>query len=74
MANVVHDDDRYEFLREMVPQKITVRKFRELMAKKQGSEKSSGKHNNSDSESSSGESSDDENSSDSSSSKSGDSE
>lgn len=35
LANVVHKNERYEFLREIVPRKITVRQYRELMAKKQ---------------------------------------
>lgn len=55
----MHKNDKYEFLREIVPQKITVRKYRDLMAKKQAGNKGSGK-SSSDSDSSS-ESSDDEN-------------
>lgn len=41
LANVVHKNERYEFLREIVPQKITVRQYRELMAKKQQNTNSS---------------------------------
>lgn len=60
LANVVHKNDKYEFLREIVPQKITVRKYRELMTKKQAGKKGSDEGSSSDSGSSS-ESSDDEN-------------
>lgn len=35
LANVAHKSDRLEFLREIVPRKITVKQYRELMAKKQ---------------------------------------
>lgn len=35
LASVVHNSDRYEFLREIMPKKITVRQYRELMARKQ---------------------------------------
>lgn len=35
VANIIHKNERYEFLREIVPRKITVRQYREMMAKKQ---------------------------------------
>lgn len=34
IANVVQEDDTLDFLREIMPRKITVRQFKELMAKK----------------------------------------
>ena len=34
IANVVQEDDTLDFLREIMPKKITVREFKELMAKK----------------------------------------
>ncbi|KAJ0182284.1 hypothetical protein K1T71_001653 [Dendrolimus kikuchii] len=34
IAEVVQDDDTLDFLREIMPRKITVRQFKELMAKK----------------------------------------
>ncbi|XP_063616118.1 chromatin accessibility complex 16kD protein [Cydia splendana] len=34
IADVVQEDDTLEFLREIMPRKITVREFKELMAKK----------------------------------------
>lgn len=44
LANVAHKNDRLEFLQEIVPKKITVKQYKDMMAKKQnmnGSEKSS---------------------------------
>lgn len=57
----MHKYDKYEFLREIVPQKITVRKYRELMAKKQAGNKGKGSDKESSDSGSSSESSDDEN-------------
>lgn len=34
IAEVVQEDDTLDFLREIMPRKITVRQFKELMAKK----------------------------------------
>lgn len=34
IADVVQEDDNLDFLREIMPRKITVREFKELMAKK----------------------------------------
>lgn len=34
VADVVQTDDRLDFLREMVPRKITVREFKELLKRK----------------------------------------
>ncbi|GBP48899.1 Chromatin accessibility complex protein 1 [Eumeta japonica] len=34
IADVVQEDDTLDFLREIMPRKITVRQFKELMAKK----------------------------------------
>lgn len=58
LANVAHKNDHLEFLREIVPKKITVKQYREMMARKQqnGSEKTSksgSSSSNSDSDSSS---------------------
>ncbi|XP_018570445.1 chromatin accessibility complex protein 1 [Anoplophora glabripennis] len=38
LAQIVHSDDKYEFLRDIMPKKITVREFKRLMAKKQAEE------------------------------------
>lgn len=42
IANIAHKNNNLEFLREIVPKKITVKQYREMMAKKQqnGKEKS----------------------------------
>lgn len=34
IAEVVQEDDTLDFLREIMPRKITVRQFKEMMAKK----------------------------------------
>lgn len=34
IANVVHKHERLEFLRDIVPKKITVKQYREMMARK----------------------------------------
>lgn len=36
IVNIVHNKPRYEFLEVMVPKKITVRRYKYLMAKKIG--------------------------------------
>ncbi|CAG9796337.1 unnamed protein product [Diatraea saccharalis] len=36
IAEVVQEDDTLDFLREIMPRKITVRQFKEIMAKKAG--------------------------------------
>ncbi|XP_044738869.1 DNA polymerase epsilon subunit C [Chrysoperla carnea] len=65
IAEIVQTDDRLDFLREMVPRKITVREFKELLKRKNRRSKteevngSNGNGENSDS-SSSEESSDDD--------------
>lgn len=51
LANVAHKYEHLEFLREIVPKKITVKQYRELMAKKQ--QNMNGSSNASKSESSS---------------------
>lgn len=38
LAQIVHSDDKYEFLRDIMPKKITVLEFKRLMAKKQAEE------------------------------------
>lgn len=43
LANVAHKYDHLEFLREIIPQKITVKQYRELMAKKNQGSNGSGK-------------------------------
>lgn len=35
LANVAHESDRLEFLQEIVPKKITVKQYKEMMARKQ---------------------------------------
>lgn len=35
LANVAHENDRLEFLQEIVPKKITVKQYKEMMARKQ---------------------------------------
>ncbi|KAJ8923151.1 hypothetical protein NQ315_001705 [Exocentrus adspersus] len=64
IAEVVHKDDRYEFLRDIMPKKITVREFKRIMAKKlaeeagdKGSAGSSSEDEDSSSSSSSGDAS-----------------
>lgn len=66
LSNVVHSDEKYNFLRDILPKKITVLQFKQLMAKKEANE-----NKISDEEESS--SSDDESSSSSSSSSTEDS-
>lgn len=56
LANVAHKYEHLEFLREIVPKKITVKQYRELMAKKQ--QNINGSSNTSKSESSSSSNSD----------------
>ncbi|KAL3273686.1 hypothetical protein HHI36_015116 [Cryptolaemus montrouzieri] len=34
LAEIVQSDDKYEFLRDMMPKKITVREYKKIMAKK----------------------------------------
>ncbi|XP_045449494.1 chromatin accessibility complex 16kD protein [Melitaea cinxia] len=61
IADVVQEDDTLDFLREIMPRKITVRKFKEIMAKKaargdnsdESSEESSSDEDSSDESSSS---------------------
>ncbi|KAJ8957417.1 hypothetical protein NQ318_004897 [Aromia moschata] len=36
LAEIVHSEDKYEFLREIMPKKITVLEFKKIMARKQG--------------------------------------
>ncbi|CAH1115986.1 unnamed protein product [Phaedon cochleariae] len=56
LAEVVHTEERYNFLRDIMPKKITVAEYKRLMAKKQGiNDDSEGKN-----EASSSSSSDDE--------------
>lgn len=38
LAQIVHLDDKYEFLRDIMPKKITVSEFKRIMAKKQAEE------------------------------------
>lgn len=66
IAEIVQTDDRLDFLREMVPRKITVREFKELLKRKNRRSKteeingSNGNGENSDSSSSEESSDDDE--------------
>lgn len=39
IADVVQSDDKFDFLRQIIPRKITVKQFREIMAKKAQEEK-----------------------------------
>lgn len=49
LASVVHQDEKYNFLRDILPQKITVLQFKEIMAKKKAlEEKGSGNEDSSD--------------------------
>lgn len=41
IAEVVQEDDTLDFLREIMPRKITVRQFKELMAKKNAKRRNS---------------------------------
>lgn len=54
LANVTHKSERLEFLREIMPKKITVKQYREMMAKKQqhmnGSEKTKSENSSSNSD------------------------
>lgn len=59
IAEVVQEDDTLDFLRDIVPRKITVRQFKEMMAKKAAR----GDDSNESSEESSEEESSDESSS-----------
>lgn len=59
IAEVVQEDDTLDFLREIMPRKITVRQFKEMMAKKAAR----GDDSNESSEESSEEESSDESSS-----------
>ncbi|XP_059051250.1 chromatin accessibility complex 16kD protein [Achroia grisella] len=54
IAEIVQDDDTLDFLREIMPKKITVRQFKEIMARK------AAKNNRSDDESSEEESSEED--------------
>ncbi|XP_074035990.1 chromatin accessibility complex protein 1 [Leptinotarsa decemlineata] len=53
LAEVVHTEERYNFLRDIMPKKITVAEYKKIMARKQGA-------NDKDKEESSSSSSDDE--------------
>ncbi|KAJ8928132.1 hypothetical protein NQ314_019358 [Rhamnusium bicolor] len=59
LAEIVHADDKYEFLRDIMPKKITVLEFKRIMARKMGNDRDTSK----DDEDSSSSSSDDEDSS-----------
>lgn len=51
LANVAHKNEHLEFLQEIVPKKITVKQYREMMARKKGmngSEKTSKSESSSD--------------------------
>ncbi|XP_012527106.1 chromatin accessibility complex 16kD protein isoform X2 [Monomorium pharaonis] len=51
LAEVVQTNDTLEFLREIMPRKITVRQFKEMMAAKEASNSSSSSDSSSDSDS-----------------------
>ncbi|KAG5333210.1 CHRC1 protein, partial [Acromyrmex heyeri] len=51
LAEVVQTNDTLEFLREIMPRKITVRQFKEMMAAKEPSNSSSSSESSSDSDS-----------------------
>ncbi|KAL1494990.1 hypothetical protein ABEB36_010486 [Hypothenemus hampei] len=58
LSNIVHRDDKYKFLRDIMPKKITLQQYNEIMARKQGQDENSDDENCSsidDEESSSGE-------------------
>ncbi|CAG4954029.1 chromatin accessibility complex 16kD protein [Colias croceus] len=61
IAEVVQEDDTLDFLREIIPRKITVRQFKELMAKKAAKANSDDSSEESSEEESSEESSEDNN-------------
>ncbi|XP_049817586.1 chromatin accessibility complex 16kD protein [Aethina tumida] len=42
VAEVVHDEDRYDFLRDIMPKKITVAEFKRIMARKSGDDQENG--------------------------------
>lgn len=49
LASVVHQDEKYNFLRDILPKKITVLEFKEIMARKKALEENgSGKDDSSD--------------------------
>ncbi|GJQ77407.1 hypothetical protein Trydic_g20806 [Trypoxylus dichotomus] len=53
LVNVIHNKSRYEFLEIVIPKKITVRQYKELMTKgenHQQDKESSDEHSNSDNE------------------------
>lgn len=55
LASVVHQDEKYNFLRDILPKKITVLQFKEIMARKKAlEEKGSGNEDSSDEGESSG--------------------
>ncbi|XP_030763140.1 nuclear transcription factor Y subunit C-6 [Sitophilus oryzae] len=57
LSNVVHSDEKYNFLRDILPKKITVLEFKKIMAKKEAAERGSdGEDSSSEEESSSEES------------------
>ncbi|XP_066261776.1 chromatin accessibility complex 16kD protein [Euwallacea similis] len=48
LANIVHRNDKYNFLRDILPKKITVLQFKEIMAKKKAAkDKSEGEDSSS---------------------------
>lgn len=54
LVNVVHKDSRYSFLEYMIPKKITVREYKEMMRKKEkGTSSESGSTDDSEEEGSS---------------------
>ncbi|XP_038220848.1 chromatin accessibility complex 16kD protein [Zerene cesonia] len=61
IAEVVQEDDTLDFLREIIPRKITVRQFKELMARKAAKANSDDSSEESSEEESSEESSEDNN-------------
>jgi len=65
LSNVVHAEEKYNFLRDILPKKITVLQFKELMARKQAmKDQSSDEESSSDDASSSSEPDSSESSSD----------
>lgn len=60
LTNVVHSDEKYNFLRDILPKKITVLEYKKMMERKKAAEnRSDGEESSSDDDSSSSSSSED---------------
>lgn len=65
LAEVVHNYEKYNFLRDIMPKKITVLEYKKIMAKKQGLYNEESKPNDSSSDSSSSDNEEDSSTDDS---------